>query len=179
MSHHDVLCTLNSSLEWPLSIIFLLLLLLVLGIIAYELLLLLIEKWPSFRVRCDSCDGTGLCTAPNPLFPHSCDGDCRRVYVPESWVPADFKGNWHEPGERLVGFDNVTFWPFPEGINPDIDERYAFIGCGWVRGSLWQRLVRGGPRKLLGVQTRTSSRVTTPPSSHHPEHDRAHTGVTP
>jgi hypothetical protein len=146
--------------------------------LTHEFLIWMTTWWSRWKVRCEGCDGTGLCTAPNPLFPHSCDGDCRRIYVPESWVPADFKGNWHEPGERLVGTDNVPFWPFPKEISPDINERYAFIGCGWVRGSLWQRLVRGGPRKLLGVQTRPSSKVTTTPSSHHPEHDRAHK-VTP
>jgi hypothetical protein len=146
------------------------------GIIVYELLCLAIEKWPSFRVRCDGCDGTGLCTAPDPLFPHSCDGDCKRIYVPESWVPPDFKGNWHEPGERLVGTDNITFWPFPDEIRPDINERYAFIGCGWIHGSLWQRLRKGGPRKMLGIQNRPAAPKKPTPSltNQHPAHKSAH-----
>ena len=153
MNHHCALCYINHALEWPLAIIFLVLLLFVLFIMGYELLVLMIEKWPSFKVRCDGCDGTGLCTAPNPSFPHSCDGQCRRVYVPESWVPENFKGNWHEPGEKILGLTGY-YWPFIGDPYPNTNKRYAMIGCGWVYGSLLQRLRKGGPRKQLGRQDR-------------------------
>lgn len=127
-----------------------------------------VEHWRSFRVRCDGCNGTGLCMSPNPLFPHSCNGDCKRVYVPESWVPTDFKGNWHEPGERFL---DLYYWPHLPGTYPDNNKRYALIGCGWIKGSLWQRLRRSGPRKQLGVQGKPHPPETAAPKvcQHHAE----------
>jgi hypothetical protein len=43
-----------------------------------------------WRVKCDGCDGTGLCKGQNQLEPHSCCGDCLRRWVKLADVPAGF-----------------------------------------------------------------------------------------
>jgi hypothetical protein len=43
-----------------------------------------------WRVRCDGCEGTGLCKGPNQLEPHSCCGGCHRRWVNLADVPAGF-----------------------------------------------------------------------------------------
>lgn len=93
------------------------------------------------RVRCDGCDGTGLCAGNNIGAPHSCCGDCSRAWVPASWVPDDFEGTRCEPHERLRLLDHER-----EG------EPSVLIGTGWVWGSPWRRLRLGGPRKKLGAR---------------------------
>lgn len=92
------------------------------------------------RVRCDGCDGTGLCAGDDQSFPHSCCGDCSRAWVPASWVPAGFNGGRREPYERTKLLDLER-----------VDEASVLVGTGWVWGSLWQRLLRGGSRERVGV----------------------------
>jgi hypothetical protein len=92
-------------------------------IVGFVISVVFTNFWRGFRVRCPDCDGTGLCTGRGSKIPHSCCGDCGRVYVPEFW-------------------------------EPDVSERYAMIGSGWVTGTLWQRIRRGGPLRRIGVQNR-------------------------
>ena len=106
-------------------------------IVGFVISVVFTNFWRGFRVRCPDCDGTGLCTGRGSKIPHSCCGDCGRVYVPEFWVPYGFKGNWRE-----------------RNAQPDVSERYVMIGSGWVTGTLWQRIRRGGPLRRIGVQNR-------------------------
>ncbi len=53
--------------------------------------------WP---VACSGCKGTGICLVNNPgppIEPHSCCGDCRRITVPRSEVPAGFTPPRYDP----------------------------------------------------------------------------------
>lgn len=43
-----------------------------------------------WRVTCDGCDGTGICTGQNSREPHSCCGDCHRRWAKLADVPAGF-----------------------------------------------------------------------------------------
>jgi len=93
-----------------------------------------IEWWPrACKVRCPQCQGTGVCLNDDGTMncaegkpPHSCCGDCRRTRVPVLYVTA----------------------PYTYALD---DDNTVIVGVGWVPGSPWQRLRRGGPRKQLGV----------------------------
>ena len=96
----------------------------------------LVRWWPrACKVRCPQCQGTGICLNDDGKMagmglgapgPHSCCGDCGRTRVPVLYVTA----------------------PYTYALS---DDNTVIVGVGWVPGSPWQRLRRGGPRKQLGV----------------------------
>jgi len=92
------------------------------------------DRW---RVRCQICDGSGLCRArhiPNEgRGPHFCCGPCSENPV---WISSDGVPRSYEK------FSNMAL---------GVAHRRVLIGCGWIPGNLWVRLWFGGPRQKLGV----------------------------
>jgi hypothetical protein len=75
-----------------------------------------------WRYKCPVCVGTGICQSGGHPD-HSCCGDCRRVEVPRSRVPAHFK--------TIPGWSTAT------------------LGCGYLKGSLWDVLRHGRWRPAM------------------------------
>lgn len=88
-----------------------------------------------WSVGCDSCNGTGICTTTQAgresLYPHSCCGECERVSVSLSDVPANWNG-WADPnysGDGSSGYD-LTRYPHHAKV---------VIGSGAMYRRPWSR----------------------------------------
>lgn len=55
-------------------------------------LLLRAWRWATYwPVKCEDCNGTGICVGENSRHPHSCCGACDRRAVPTTSVPPNGK----------------------------------------------------------------------------------------
>ena len=101
----------------------------------YPLVLYWLLGLGRWKIKCPDCDNLGLCNHPNPKYPHSCDGQCRHVWVARSLLPADFNGC-----ERAAG-ENAPEACVEAGV--PVGTALGLTGCGWIEGSFWQMLRHG------------------------------------
>lgn len=72
---------------------------------------ILLSYWP---VKCDTCNGSGICAGPGSTAPHSCCGPCARRVVPPTAIPAGFQGNV-DPTGAIIGDGKAYVRPWAPG----------------------------------------------------------------